>query len=39
MKMSDSEREQIVKQMKVNESKYNRVLLSFKMKQNANLVP
>ena len=37
--MSDSEREQIVKQMKVNESKYNRVLLSFKMKQNANLVP
>ena len=39
MKISDSKRQEVVKQMKVNESKYNRVILSRKIKQNANLVP
>ena len=37
--MSDSEWQLVIKRMKANESKYNRVILNFKIKQKATLVP
>ena len=37
--MSDSEWQGLVQQMKTNESTKNRVILSFTVKQKANLVP
>ena len=39
MTMSDTKWQRVIKWMKTNESKYNRVTLRFKMKQKASLVP
>ena len=39
MTVNNSECKRVVQRMKTNESKQNRVILGFKMKQKASLVP